>query len=207
MMKKNKKTPHNLNQKGFVLIVSLIFLVIMTGLVITSVRRATMDEKSAANMQSQNVAFQAAEKALRFCEGALELDTSKGDDFCKKKKGLTGILATVVIASSDETPTCPPIQPDGNNPQANFPNCSQVKNNWSGSGALATTIATAKSDPNYVTNASSQPQCMVEEWRFSNDALGKEQKPAYVITARAVGSNANSVVWLQETIRCGQDGT
>lgn len=193
-------------QKGFVLIVSLIFLVIMTGLVITSVRRATMDERSASNMQSQNVAFQAAEKALRFCEGALELDLTKGDDFCKKKQGLTGILATVVIASTEETPTCPPKDSDPNNPQANFPNCSESKNNWSGSAPIATTIATSKTDPNYIINASSQPQCMIEEWRFGKFE-GKTQKPAYVITARAVGTNANSVVWLQETIRCGQDGT
>lgn len=203
---RNKKIYHS-NQKGFVLIVSLIFLVIMTGLVITSVRRATMDERSAANMQSQNVAFQAAEKALRFCEGAIELDLSKGEDFCKQKQGLSGVLATVVIASTEETPACPPRAPDGNNPQANFPNCSEVKTNWNGSGAIATTIAIAKTDPNYVTNASTQPQCMVEEWRFAQTKDGKPQKPAFVITARAVGTNANSVVWLQETIRCGQDGT
>jgi type IV pilus assembly protein PilX len=194
-------------QRGFVLIVSLIFLIIMTWLVITSIRRSTLDEKSAANMQSQNVAFQSAERALRFCESSLELDLTAGDKFCKKKEGLAGVLATVVIGSSLESPTCPPKQPDGNNPQANFPDCSEQKTNWSGANALAVTIAANQADPNFVPNVASQPQCMVEEWRFGNDLKGKPQNPAFIITARAVGSTANTVVWLQETIRCGKDGT
>lgn len=56
------------------LITSMIFLLIMTGLAITAIRRATLDEKVAGNLREQNLAFQAAETALRFCQNGIESD-------------------------------------------------------------------------------------------------------------------------------------
>ena len=58
---------------GFVLAVSMIFLVVMTVLAITAIRKATLDEKVSGNLRAQEVAFQAAEKALRFCERVIDL--------------------------------------------------------------------------------------------------------------------------------------
>lgn len=62
------------NQKGFVLAISMIFLLVMTGLAITAIRRSTLDEKVAGNLREQNLAFQAAETALRFCENIVETE-------------------------------------------------------------------------------------------------------------------------------------
>lgn len=62
------------NQKGFVLAISMIFLLVMTGLAITAIRRSTLDEKVAGNLREQNLAFQAAETALRYCENIVETE-------------------------------------------------------------------------------------------------------------------------------------
>jgi type IV pilus assembly protein PilX len=59
-------------QQGFVLATSLIFLVIMTLLAVTAIRRATLDEKVTGNLREQNLAFQAAERALRYCQNEYE---------------------------------------------------------------------------------------------------------------------------------------
>ncbi len=61
-------------QRGFVLITSLIFLVVMTLLAATAIRRSTLGEKLSNNMREQNLAFQAAEVALRFCQTGYEAD-------------------------------------------------------------------------------------------------------------------------------------
>jgi len=44
----------------------------MTGLAITAIRRATLDERISGNLREQNLAFQAAELALRYCQNDLE---------------------------------------------------------------------------------------------------------------------------------------
>lgn len=56
------------DQAGIVLPVVLIFLVIMTILGITAIRNVTLEERMAGNSAYQQLAFQAAEMALRDCE-------------------------------------------------------------------------------------------------------------------------------------------
>jgi len=52
-------------QQGAVLIVSLIILLVLTLIGITGMRTTVLEEKMAGNMNDQNLAFQAAEAALR----------------------------------------------------------------------------------------------------------------------------------------------
>ncbi len=59
------KTTGRNTQQGSVLIVSLIFLVVLTLLGIASVRSTSIQERMAFNTREQNLAFQAAEAALR----------------------------------------------------------------------------------------------------------------------------------------------
>ncbi|MDP5009002.1 MAG: PilX N-terminal domain-containing pilus assembly protein [Glaciimonas sp.] len=56
---------------GIALPMVLIFVVIMMLIGATAIRNATMGEKMAGNSRSQQLAFQAAEQALRFCENAM----------------------------------------------------------------------------------------------------------------------------------------
>lgn len=59
-------------QRGAVLIMSLIMLLIMTIIGITGMRTTVIEEKMAGNMRDQNLAFQAAEAALRDGENVVE---------------------------------------------------------------------------------------------------------------------------------------
>lgn len=55
-------------EQGAVLVVSLIFLLIMTLLGISSMRSTLLEEKMAGNMRDHSLAFQSAEAALRLGE-------------------------------------------------------------------------------------------------------------------------------------------
>ena len=62
----NSQQPHlHQQQHGAVLIVSLIMLLILTIIGVTGMRTTVLEEKMAGNMRDQNLAFQAAEAALR----------------------------------------------------------------------------------------------------------------------------------------------
>lgn len=52
-------------QCGSVLAIALIFLLLMTLIGVTAMRTSTMQERMAGNMRDRNLAFQAAEMALR----------------------------------------------------------------------------------------------------------------------------------------------
>ncbi|WP_198295681.1 pilus assembly PilX family protein [Imhoffiella purpurea] len=52
-------------QKGAVLMISLILLVLLTIIGITAILSSSLDERMAANARARNLAFQAAESALR----------------------------------------------------------------------------------------------------------------------------------------------
>ncbi|HFE32671.1 MAG TPA: pilus assembly protein PilX [Gammaproteobacteria bacterium] len=55
-------------QRGAVLIVSLIMLLVMTLLGVSSMKGSAMEEKMTRNLHDKNLAFQAAEAALRAAE-------------------------------------------------------------------------------------------------------------------------------------------
>ena len=52
-------------QRGAILVVALIFLVVMTMLILASIRGTVMQERMASNLYDRSLAFQAAEAALR----------------------------------------------------------------------------------------------------------------------------------------------
>jgi type IV pilus assembly protein PilX len=52
-------------QRGAIMIVALIFLVVMTMLILASIRGTVMQERMASNLYDRSLAFQAAEAALR----------------------------------------------------------------------------------------------------------------------------------------------
>lgn len=55
-------------QEGSALIISLVFLLLITLVAVASVQRSTLEERMAGNLRDQNNAFQAAEAALRVAE-------------------------------------------------------------------------------------------------------------------------------------------
>ena len=53
------------NQRGAALIVALVMLLVMTVLGVTAARNTNLQERMAGNLRDNNLAFQAAERALR----------------------------------------------------------------------------------------------------------------------------------------------
>lgn len=60
-----------IRQQGAVLFVSLLLLLVMTLLTVAAMQTTTLEESMAANLRDRNLAFQAAESALRDAEQAL----------------------------------------------------------------------------------------------------------------------------------------
>lgn len=69
------------NQRGVTLVVSLIFLLLLTILGITAMNTSTLQEKMSGNLRDQDMALQAAESALRGGETALRTAWAGGKPF------------------------------------------------------------------------------------------------------------------------------
>ena len=74
--------PQSRQQQGAVLVISLIFMVVLTLIGITSVSMSVMEEKMAHNLHDANLAFQAAESALRDGESWLTVQTEAPKTTC-----------------------------------------------------------------------------------------------------------------------------
>lgn len=68
-------------QRGMSLVVVLLFLVIMAGLGTTAIRTATIEEKMSGNERDRQIAFEAAEAALRDGERHVRATLSAGSGF------------------------------------------------------------------------------------------------------------------------------
>lgn len=66
-------------QRGVILIVCLVLLLLLTLITISSVQNTTLEEKIAGNLFQQNLAFQAAEAALR--QGEADTETIAPTDY------------------------------------------------------------------------------------------------------------------------------
>lgn len=67
-----KKTSRREFQRGSILIISLIFLLLLTILGLTAMQGTTLEEKMAGNTRDSSLALQAAEAALREAEDYLD---------------------------------------------------------------------------------------------------------------------------------------
>jgi type IV pilus assembly protein PilX len=63
------------SQRGAILFVALVLLLVMTVLILSSVRGTVIQERMAANLYDRSLAFQATEAALREAERWLEVNT------------------------------------------------------------------------------------------------------------------------------------
>lgn len=62
-------------QRGMVLLISLVFLLVLTLIGLSSMQSANLQEKMAGSVSLRNQSFQTAEAALRIGESAVQLDT------------------------------------------------------------------------------------------------------------------------------------
>ncbi len=93
---KASRTGSNAHQDGVALITGLIFMVVLTLIVLASMRGSILEEKMAGNLRSQNLAFQAAEAGLRAGEQALNspVDPATGPGYFGIGVPPTGVTTT-----------------------------------------------------------------------------------------------------------------
>ena len=179
--------PRHQAERGIVLVIALILLVIISLLAVTSLRNAGSSESVAGNVRTTELATQAADIALRHCESS-------------------AIKITKLIANASDTSaqaTYPTTLVEANVQRVTTADQWKSVSNWD-----STTTAVFVLPSDLVGNTATYqrpPECMVE----SLTGVTPTGPPAsFVITARGFGPEvaagtgrpAGTVAWLQSTI-------
>jgi type IV pilus assembly protein PilX len=190
------------NQSGAVLIVSLIMLLLLTLIGASSMQTTSLEEKMAGNLRDRNLAFQAAESALRDAEQDI-----RGIGTTPRNPPISGISDFYANCNMDNLAN---TYDDGlcdrkwTSPSSyagtsiNWPAFSNAATTYP---ALAVDMTTTPNDGKSIaygrftgaapiTGLSGQPRYIIEGYRSGANTY-------YRITARAQGAGANTVVWLQ----------
>lgn len=174
-------------QRGVVLIISLIMLVVLSLLATLSIRNAASSETVSGNVRTTLLATQAAEIALQHCE--------------KWAAQLAGVAAHGLV-----DPVASPTVVGAATP----PNWRTL-GTWDG-GAAAEVYVVPLTLVNHDAAAATYaraPECMIEEVSVVNSAGALTVTSTRVITARGFGPDetgtprtrpAGSEVWVQSTI-------
>lgn len=160
------------SERGVALITGLIFMVILTLLSMAAMRTTLLEEKMAGNSRDIDLAFQSAEAALRAGEQVLNGAT------------LPTFAATGAYLTASNT-------------RSYSPYWIQTHNWTSDSVALSTVPTGAYSAPLYVI----EQMASVSGGGFSLKAGPIVESGIFRITARGVGGNSNTRIYLQETYR------
>ncbi len=176
-------------QQGMILIIALIFLLVMTVIGVTAMQTTSLDERMASNLRDRNLAFQAAEAALRDAERDVSNQVA---GYARGISGFTNFTANCGASTTgsdaddglckDTTAYTTPI--------------------WT------TTSMTAAPSVQYgrfthaasISGVSAQPRYIIEG--IEQTVTGCSDNRYYRITVRAQGASANTVVWLQSTYGC-----
>ena len=175
------------SQRGVVLIISLIMLVILSMLATLSIRNATSSESVSGNARTTLLATQAAEMALRYCEqGLVQAHTGALVPLDPTK------LPTRLPYDADVTPRWKTLSVWDDDSADVFVVPSTIVNH----DAASVTYPRA-------------PECMVERMQVVNSAGNLTDTSTYVITARGFGPDetgasktrpTGSEVWMQSTV-------
>ena len=186
------------HQSGAVLIISLIMLLLLTLIGTTSMQTTTLEEKMAGNMRDRNIAFQAAESALRDAELDIQGIGTKPRD-----PGISGITDFYAncdfdnVADSYDDGLCDRklVSPSSySGTSISWPAFTNSGINYPAFKLDMTTtpsIAYGRfTGTPPIAGLSAQPRYIIEGF------MNKKQL-CYRITVRAQGANPNTVVWLQ----------
>jgi type IV pilus assembly protein PilX len=171
-------------QRGATLIVALIFLVILSLLGVTVASNNSLQERMAANTRSRDIAFEAAEHALRAAE--LYLDDPDGDGNASNNASWLATNATAGDTDGDGdvngTPDVVGLLSGGEL----HPNDATYWNTfeWDNAGVEPTSEVNS-------TTAAGQPRYVIER-------MGTSTSPYYFrVTASGLGRSSNTRVVLQ----------
>ena len=173
-------------QRGTVLAITLILLVVLSLLGTFAIRNANQSERIMNGVRTSNVAQQAAETGLRFCE-QLATASPAGSGTFQSVDAATYINATAVSNANEGDWT------DKNNWKSSNANLLSVPSSYYNSGSTG------------ATELLHAPQCLIQALETPGGLKG------YVITARGYANDAvieastgrvisGAEVWLQSTL-------
>ncbi len=168
-------------QQGFSLVMALSFMVFLTLIVISMVNVSSSDEKIARNSRDKDLAFAAAEAALRDAE----MYVSGSYQFPYAVKNATAFTNTCANALCDLIGS------------ASYPKLESLDFFGStGLGSNSNALGTGTGSPQ-IKGVISPPRYLIEIINVTNDP-GNPNAYEYRITAQAVGRSADTRVTLQE---------
>lgn len=157
-------------QSGAILPMLLIGLLVMMFLGFASLHAALLEEKMAANASNQQIAFQAAEHALRFCENQLQ-------------------LSPIAIPLLKQGPI--PVDDADSKPYW------EIADSWSNSDVSVVVPRMNSEGAVAVMPPRCLVERLQFEGDLQYRLQLPQQRPAYRITARGVGASTAAVVLLQ----------
>lgn len=173
-------------QRGVVLIMSLILLIVISLVATLAIRASISGEQVSKSLRTHTAAFQAAETALRYCEDQ--------------------ILRHAQVGSGASAKLPHPVPADGTAPAL-----WSSRANWVLSAGKAVEIdaAAADSSDSAARSLPVRPRCMVEKVLLQNDG-GGAARDSFVVTAvgfsrdyrtSAAGKPiSGGEAWLQSTV-------
>ncbi len=176
-------------QRGAVLMISLIFLIVLTLLGLTASQSAILEERMSGNTRDRSVAMQSAEMALRRAEQhvrARKMDLAGFTDEC------TDGLCSWMSPSSVWQGTTVAHRWDEVDEEDDAISYEETDLPY---GAGNVTLAVDEDLPEGVV----APRYLIEGKEITSVCPVSECY-VYRITVRAQGGNPNTVVWLQEAI-------
>lgn len=187
---------------GVVLVVALVIIAVVSLLTVWSMRGSLFDERLAGNNRDHQVAFQAAELGLRFCEGVVVT----GQPAALFNRMYRKDMSAIVSAAR------PPMDSSGQLKlgylDANGRQFWEVPANWdTGVNAEPNTsvIVIPASDGVTLQEAAAPPRCFIEEIRkpskVRNPQTGMPINIHYRVTALGTGINPGTQVTLQSEVR------
>ncbi|GLC94765.1 hypothetical protein Tamer19_41730 [Cupriavidus sp. TA19] len=188
--------------RGVVLVVALVIIAVVSLLTVWSMRGSLFDERLAGNNRDHQVAFQAAELGLRFCEGVVVT----GQPAALFNRMYRKDMSAIVSAAK------PPVDSSGQLKlgylDASGRQFWEVPANWDTSvNAEPNTnvIVIPASDGVTLREAAAAPRCFIEEIRkpskVRNPQTGMPINIHYRVTALGTGINPGTQVSLQSEVR------
>lgn len=194
-----KRPTPRAEERGVVLVIALILLVIISLLAVTTMRNTGSTESVSGNVRTSALAFQSAELALRYCERSVS--------------GIVSSMATVAAGGSPTyTATAPEFTATNILPTSTTPQ-------WQG-----TTVWDSTSTSTYILGLTATvnqtgltatyqrpPECMVVTQPVMVGPGAISTTASFIVTARGFGPEVaaadsarsrpvGSVVWLQSTM-------
>ncbi|MBP0621715.1 pilus assembly PilX family protein [Cupriavidus consociatus] len=188
--------------RGVVLVVALVILAVVSLLTVWSMRGSLFDERLAGNNRDHQVAFQAAELGLRFCEAVV----ITGQPAALFNRMYRKDMSAIVSAAR------PPVDSSGQLKlgylDAGGRQFWEVPSNWdTGVNAEPNTnvIVIPASEGVTLREAAAAPRCFIEEIRkpskVRNPQTGMPINIHYRVTALGTGINPGTQVTLQSEVR------